>query len=131
MLRRRALRRCGGRLGLIALFTQLFLSYAHIHPADIYGPSGRPLAAPAALVQPLLAAPAPPAGPHHPGAPDGAVDSCPICAAMAMAAATILPDPPPLVLPDDRAAALPVVPADPPARPTRLLLFRTRAPPLA
>ncbi len=33
----------GGRLALFALALQFYLSFAHIHPDDIYGPVGVPL----------------------------------------------------------------------------------------
>ena len=39
----RAHRRFGGRLALFALALQFYLSFAHIHPDDIYGPVGRAL----------------------------------------------------------------------------------------
>jgi hypothetical protein len=39
----RAYRRFGGRLALFALALQFFLSFAHIHPDDIYGPIGQAL----------------------------------------------------------------------------------------
>jgi len=39
----RAYRRIGGRLALFALALQFYLSFAHIHPDDIYGPVGQAL----------------------------------------------------------------------------------------
>jgi hypothetical protein len=39
----RAYRKSGGRLALFALALQFFLSFAHIHPDDIYGPVGNAL----------------------------------------------------------------------------------------
>ena len=37
----RAYRKFGGRLALFALALQFYLSFAHIHPDDIYGPVGQ------------------------------------------------------------------------------------------
>jgi hypothetical protein len=39
----RAYRKSGGRLALFALALQFFVSFAHIHPDDIYGPVGNAL----------------------------------------------------------------------------------------
>lgn len=39
----RAYRKFGGRLALFALALQFYLSFAHIHPDDIYGPVGNAL----------------------------------------------------------------------------------------
>jgi hypothetical protein len=39
----RAYRKFGGRLALFALAMQFYLSFAHIHPEDIYGPVGQAL----------------------------------------------------------------------------------------
>src|SRR5579863_3355004 len=39
----RAYRKAGGRLALFALALQFYLSFAHIHADDIYGPVGEPL----------------------------------------------------------------------------------------
>jgi hypothetical protein len=39
----RAYRKFGGRLALFALALQFYLSFAHIHPDDIYGPVGQAL----------------------------------------------------------------------------------------
>jgi hypothetical protein len=39
----RAYRKFGGHLALFALALQFYLSFAHIHPDDIYGPVGRSL----------------------------------------------------------------------------------------
>ncbi|MFZ2066980.1 MAG: hypothetical protein WAV27_13450, partial [Xanthobacteraceae bacterium] len=41
----RAYRKFGGRLALFALAMQFYLSFAHIHPDDIYGPVGNALSA--------------------------------------------------------------------------------------
>jgi hypothetical protein len=48
----RAYRRFGGRLALFALAVQFFLSFAHIHPEDIYGPVGGSLIAAEAVSLP-------------------------------------------------------------------------------
>lgn len=39
----RAYRKFGGHLALFALALQFYLSFAHIHPDDIYGPVGQSL----------------------------------------------------------------------------------------
>lgn len=39
----RTYRKFGGRLALFALALQFYLSFAHIHPDDIYGPVGESL----------------------------------------------------------------------------------------
>jgi hypothetical protein len=39
----RSYRKFGGRLALFALALQFYLSFAHIHPEDIYGSLGRAL----------------------------------------------------------------------------------------
>ena len=48
----RAYRKFGGRLALFALALQFYLSFAHIHPDDIYGPAGASLTAAEAVVLP-------------------------------------------------------------------------------
>jgi hypothetical protein len=48
----RTYRKSGGRLALFALALQFCLSFAHIHPEDIYGPVGASLSAPAAVALP-------------------------------------------------------------------------------
>jgi hypothetical protein len=48
----RAYRKFGGRLALFALALQFYLSFAHIHPEDIYGPVGVSLAAAESVVLP-------------------------------------------------------------------------------
>lgn len=48
----RAYRKCGGRLALAALALQFYLSFAHIHPEDIYGPVGGSLSAAQSVVLP-------------------------------------------------------------------------------
>ena len=39
----RSNKRFGARLALFALTLQFYLSFAHIHPDDIYGPAGQAL----------------------------------------------------------------------------------------
>jgi hypothetical protein len=48
----RAYRKFGGRLALFALALQFYLSFAHIHPDDIYGPVGGSLTAAEAVALP-------------------------------------------------------------------------------
>ena len=72
----RAYRKLGGRLALCALALQFYLSFAHIHPDDIYGPIGRALSAAEAVNLPAAESfkPIPAGQPWHSGeAP------CPIC----------------------------------------------------
>src|SRR5579862_2770175 len=48
----RANRKSGGGLALFALALQLWLSFAHIHPEDIYGPAKLPLSSAAQISSP-------------------------------------------------------------------------------
>lgn len=48
----RAHKKFGGRLALFALALQAYLSFAHIHPDDIYGPVGGSLDAAETVVLP-------------------------------------------------------------------------------
>jgi hypothetical protein len=45
----RAKRKFGGGLALFALALQFYLSFAHIHPEDIYGPAKLPLSSAAQI----------------------------------------------------------------------------------
>ena len=120
----RSIRRFGAGLGLFALLLQLALSFAHIHPDDLF-PQGS-----GAAVQVAGGSQAAGGDPdrHAPGAPH---DDCPICAVMHLAGTILLPAPPALAVPtqftlavfstDDLVAV--VVPRRPP--------FQTRAPPTA
>jgi hypothetical protein len=48
----RAYRKFGGHLALLALALQFYLSFAHIHPDDIYGPVGESLSVAETVVLP-------------------------------------------------------------------------------
>ena len=48
----RSKRKFGGHLALFALALQFYLSFAHIHPEDIYGPAKLPLSSAAQIASP-------------------------------------------------------------------------------
>jgi hypothetical protein len=128
MLQRRSLRHAGGRLALFAVLLQFALSFAHIHPSDIF-PYGQPVAQ--GLGVDRIVAPQPGSSPIKHDTTGPSDQACAICANMALAASTALPNPvvlpPPPALPSrthDRAAPIPPVAAE-------FLLFQTRAPPAA
>jgi len=128
MLRRRSLRHAGGRLALLAVLLQFALSFAHIHPSDIF-PYGQPIAQ--GLGVDRIVAPQPGSSPIQHDRTGPSDQACAICANMALAASIVLPNPvglpPPPTLPSrthDRAAPIP-----PPV--AEFLLFQTRAPPTA
>jgi hypothetical protein len=125
MGRSRPVRQWGAALALFALWLQLVLSFAHIHPEDFFPP----VPVQQASLPGLPGAPAAPAKPA-PANPDH--DDCAICVSMAMAAASALPAPILLVPPSPdygisyvRIAHTPALAAAP--RPP----FQTRAPPSA
>jgi hypothetical protein len=124
MRRLRSIRRFGAGLGLFALLLQLALSFGHVHPEDLLGPSAARIGAVAGEAQP-----ASPAQDRHP--PGGPHDDCPICSIMHLAGTIVLPEPP--VLPSPTQFAVAVFSADDlvstviPRRPP----FQTRAPPIA
>lgn len=125
----RAYRRFGGRLALFALALQFYLSFAHIHPDDIYGPVGRSLSAAETIALPsaqsLRAIPSD--QPWY-----GADGFCPICETMYFLATSSVPEAP-------RVSPLPLVsqPVEHAAVIAALLIaprrasFQSRAPPLA
>jgi hypothetical protein len=128
MLRRRSLRHAGGRLALLAVLLQFALSFAHIHPSDIF-PYGHPVAQGLGVDQ--IVAPQPGSSPVQRDRTGPSDQACAICANMALAASIVLPNPvglpPPPALPSrthDRAAPIPPLAAE-------FLLFQTRAPPTA
>jgi hypothetical protein len=90
----RAYRKFGGRLALFALAVQLYLSFGHICPEDIYGPAevtlpaGAQIALPAA--QALRAIPADQTLDHGD-------ELCPICQAMYFLANSSMPAAPQVV----------------------------------
>jgi hypothetical protein len=125
----RAKRKFGGGLALFALALQFYLSFAHIHPEDIYGPAKLPLSSAAQIASPSADAtklrPAQRAS-HH------GTDICAICATIYLLGSSAAPQAPqlrPLVLnsrPAEhsiRSAALFVA--------ARRAPFQSRAPPSA
>jgi hypothetical protein len=129
MLQRRTIRQQGARLALLALFVQLALTFGHIHPWDIYR-YGHPVAQGVGAAEVLPDRGTMPI-PLTPLADDAAADlACSICATMALARATVLPDPIRLPTPSASGAqstrlGKPFSPA-----PIPFLLFQTRAPPI-
>ncbi|MGB8842853.1 MAG: DUF2946 family protein [Aliidongia sp.] len=125
MLRSRRLRDWGARLAAFALLLQLAISAGHMHPQDVFGSLGHPIA-PGHGASWLQSG----AGHAPTGTPaDADGDQCAICAAMQLVATAV--PPPPFLL---------SVPFDPigPSRPagdhllpdaTSFRLFQSRAPP--
>ena len=117
----------GGRLALFALALQFYLSFAHIHPDDIYGPVGGSLmVAEAAVLPPAETLRSIPA--DQPWYGDDAL--CPICATIYFLATSSNPEAP-LVLrqpfiskPIEHSAIIVAVVAAPRRAP-----FQSRAPP--
>lgn len=127
MLQRRFMQRLGGRLGLLALWLQLALSFGHIHPSDIF-PFGHPVAQGYGAAE--LTAPSGPA-PAAPGQSTKLHQDCAICANMALAGSLVPAEPPALPPPSlSRAASARGDRALDLAAPA-YLLFQTRAPPSA
>ncbi len=125
----RAYRNIGGRLALFALAVQFYLSFAHIHPDDIYGPVGNSLLAAEKVALPAVesvrALPA-----HAPWYSDDAL--CPICETMYLLGTSSVPETP-QVLPVasiSRPAERPAIIAALVLAPRRAL-FQSRAPPAA
>jgi hypothetical protein len=124
----RSNRRFGGRLALLALAVQLFLSFGHIHHEDIFGPA-RPGAA-AALVAQAAADQANSTPADHPSKhPD---DTCAICATISLLSNSFVAAAPQLPLPvvvhavehTDHVVVVAVIA-------TRRAPFQSRAPPIA
>jgi hypothetical protein len=123
----RAYRAFGGRLALFALALQFYLSFAHIHPDDIYGPVGGSLLAAEQIVLPsaesLRAMPA-----DQPWYSDDAL--CPICETMYFLGISSVPEAPQIALspsisrPLDHPAIVAALFVAP-----RRALFQSRAPP--
>ncbi len=119
----RSIRRFGAALGLFALLLQLALSFAHIHPDDLFL-SANGAAQVADQSQPGGRDP----DRHVPGAPH---DDCPICTVMHLAGTVVIPDAPTLAVPTQFTMAhFSAVDFDPPFI-SRRLPFQTRAPPTA
>jgi hypothetical protein len=90
----RAYRRFGGRLALFALALQFYLSFAHIHPDDIYGPVGQALSVAEAVNLPAAESfKSIPAGqPWY-----GGDALCPICETIYFLSTSFTPDTPAVV----------------------------------
>jgi hypothetical protein len=87
----RANRNFGGRLALFALALQFYLSFAHIHADDIYGPVGEPLSVAEAVSLPAAESfePIPADEPWYSG------DAlCPICETIYFLSTSSTPDAP-------------------------------------
>ena len=118
--------RLGSRLALFALAVQLFLSFGHIHPDDIYGSLNGPFPAHAFSVSPadqgLTASNDQSATVNN--------DLCAICASVSLLGNSVAAEPPKLSLPESqsvehaaRAIAFVIAPLRGP--------FQSRAPPVA
>lgn len=83
----RAKRKYSGGLALFALALQFMLSFAHLHPEDIFSPGGASFTLSAQRSQPL------PADPH----PSHNDDYCAICATMYLLGSSPIPEAPPLL----------------------------------
>jgi hypothetical protein len=125
----RAYRKFGGRLALFALALQFYLSFAHIHPDDIYGPVGQALSAAETVNLPAAESfkSIPADQPWYSG------DAlCPICETIYFLGTSFTPDPPavlPLTLssrPAEHSAVHAVIFVAP-----RRAGFQSRAPPTA
>jgi len=124
----RAYRKFGGRLALFALALQFYLSFAHIHPEDIYGPADITLSASDSIALPPIESlrPIPPDRPWY-----GADALCPICETIYSLATSFVPEAPQLPLPSasqaverlEHPAVILVAPRRSP--------YQSRAPPIA
>ena len=88
----RSIRRFGAALGLFALLLQLALTFAHIHPEDIFPSASGASAQVADRSQPGGRDP----DRQAPGAPH---DDCPTCTVMHLAGTVVVPDAPALAVP--------------------------------
>ena len=84
----RAYRTFGGQLALLALALQFYLSFAHIHPEDIYGPANVPLSSAAQIALPGTAASSSLTADPTATQPD---DICAICATMYLLGSSSVP----------------------------------------
>jgi hypothetical protein len=120
MLGRRSLRQQGGWLALAAFALQFVLSFGHIHAKEIFtGGQG-------SLTISVDRHPGPSQEPFDDVAAEGA---CAICAAMALAGTSLLPDPVEVPLPSVVAAASEGLADRHVARVSPFRLFQSRAPP--
>jgi hypothetical protein len=119
----------GGRLALFALALQFWLSFAHIHPEDLYGPANVPLSSAA-----QIASPSTDAGKLRPAERTSSQgdDICAICATIYLLNSSPAPQAPQLAL-----LALGSQPAEHFIRVVSLFVserrasFQSRAPPAA
>jgi hypothetical protein len=122
----RAKQRFGGRLALFALAVQLYLSFGHLHPDDIYGSAHPAINGPLALA----------AADHVSSlssdhSSTGVGDYCEICATISLLSTSFVAQPPQLPVPFasrivdhvDRVAGIFISPRRAP--------FQSRAPPAA
>jgi hypothetical protein len=124
----RAKRKYGGHLALFALALQFYLSFAHIHPEDIYGPAKLPLSSAAQIASP--SADATKLVPGH--ASHRSDDICAICATIYLlnsSSAAQAPQLQPVALNSQPAEHL--VRATALFAPARRAPFQSRAPPAA
>jgi hypothetical protein len=124
----RAYSKLGGRLALFALGLQFYLSFAHIHPDDIYGPVGASLSAAEAIALPSAQSLKPiPSG--QPWSDNDAL--CPICETTYFLATSFNPEAPEILPPTfaSRPAEHSAVRAALFVAPQRAS-FQSRAPPL-
>ena len=89
MLRSRTLRGFGARLAVFALWLLLAVSAGHIHPEEIFGPLGHPIAPGHGVA--WLGPDRPEQGRQDPTGPDADGGLCAICAAMQLVAAAVPP----------------------------------------
>jgi hypothetical protein len=119
----------GGGLALFAFALQIYLSFAHIHPEDIYGPAKLPLSSAAQIASaPADAAKLRTAGhaSHHGN------DICAICATIHLLGSSATPKAPQLQpLAVNSAPAEHLIPSAAPFVAARRTLFQSRAPPSA
>ncbi len=87
----RACRKLGGGLALFALALQLYLSFGHIHPEDIYGTANVPLSSAAQISLPAASASSSLTTDHTASLPD---DICAICATMYLLGTSSVPEAP-------------------------------------
>jgi len=87
----RAHRKFGGRLALLALALQFYLSFGHIHPEDIYGSANASLSDAAEIVLPASHAGKSLTTDHAANESD---DICAICATMYLLGTSSVPEAP-------------------------------------
>ena len=120
--------RFGTKLALFALAVQFYLSFAHIHPSDIYGPVNVSLsvASPIALPTAQVVSPSP-----RDRVTDYDDGFCAICASMYLLGTSFVPDAPRLPTPVSSQAVKHVGRFDSAFIAPRRAPFQSRAPPAA